>query len=169
MKIIGGVVLMAVIMSVAACQRDELDAHDVCGVDDDRVCHVPFEVVYSHRILMYERDVGLDGVLVVGVDLEPPGATKKMYLLFPSSQRARICNPVSAIRLVPASDEIADELSEAAGGMVSIVGRMKASNQGYWGEMLVSTEFTLIESDKEAFECMAAPPPVLPPLDVQVE
>lgn len=155
--------LLPVIILAASCQHDKRGLDDVCGSGEaQHVCAVPFEVAYAHRGALIDRNIRLEGVLVAGVRPEPPGSKAPVVLLFPSTERARICNPGFAIELVSASSEIASQLVDAGGGLVSVAGRLKRSEKDHWAELEVMTAPALISSDREDFDCMSAPPPPLP-------
>lgn len=160
-----GVLLMTVVaLATTSCSqfgRDE--SAGVCGsADNNHICAVPFEEIYAHRDAFTERNVRLEGVLAVGVRPEPPGAEIPVMLLFPSMERAKICNPEFAIELVTESSEIENELRSASRGFVSVAGRLQPSTKGHWSKMEITTPPALINSEKGNFQCMAGPPPPPP-------
>jgi len=162
--IIGYLLIAATALATASCDRMEPQgASGICAsVGANHVCAVPFEAIYAQREVLTDRAIRLDGVLVVGVRPEPPGSQTPVMLLFPSMERARICNPEFAIELVPSSEEIANELRNASGGFVSVAGRLQPSTKGHWSQMEITTPPALVNSEKGNFQCMAAPPPPPP-------
>lgn len=161
---IGTLLIATVVLATPSCARiDHHQADDICGsTDASHVCTVPFEAIYSHREVLANRNVRLEGVLVVGIRPEPPGSEIPVMLLFSSMERARICNPELAIELVTASAEIANELKNASGGFVSVTGRLQPSAKGHWGQMEITVPPALVNSEKGNFQCMTTPPPPPP-------
>lgn len=161
---IRALLVAATALATASCDR--MEPHGVSGIcasaSADHVCAVPFEAIYSQREVLTNRAIRLDGVLVVGIRPEPPGSETPVMLLFPSMERARICNPEFAVELMPSSKEIANELRNASGGFVSVAGRLQPSSKGHWRQMEIKVPPALINSEKGDFQCMAAPPPPPP-------
>lgn len=163
-----GITLLVVIIVLAttiSCDRVGSNANSgVCASTNvEHVCTVPFEAVYSQRETLFNRSIRLDGVVVVGVRPEPPGSKTPVILLFPSIERARICNSKLAIELVPFSKEIDNALKNANGEFVSVAGLLRQSSKGNWSQMEVTTLPALISSEKYDFQCMTSAPPPLTP------
>jgi hypothetical protein len=158
------ILVVAVALVTSSCgQTGRQESVSVCeNAGADHVCAVPFEVVYSGREALIGRNVRLEGVLVVGVRPEPLGSEIPVMLLFPSMERARICNPKFAIELVPAVSGVANELRDANGGIVSVAGRLTSSAKGHWGELKVEARPALVFSEKSDIRCMTPPPPLEP-------
>lgn len=154
------------VVTLAATSCAQVDRHEPAGIcgstEQNHVCALPFEVTYSHREALTNRNVRLEGVLVVGVRPEPPGSENPVMLLFPSMERARICSPEFAIELVTASAEITSELRDASGGVVSVAGRLEPSEKGHWSQLEVADSPALISSERGGFQCMTLPPPPPP-------
>lgn len=159
----GGLLIAATALAAVSCFRmAPHGAPDICSnVSAGHVCAVPFEVMYAQRETLSGRLIRLDGVLVVGVRSEPPGSETTVALLFPSMERARMCNPEFAIELLASSKQVADDLRNASGRFVSVVGRSRPSPRGHWSQLEVMTPPALVSSEQEDFQCMTAPPPPL--------
>lgn len=159
-------VLLTAVAVIAAASCDQTPPHGASGIcadaKADYICAVPFEAIYSEREALTDRSIRLDGVLVVGLRPEPPGSEVPVMLLFPSIERAKICNAQFAIELVPSSAEIAIALRSADGGFVSVAGPLHPSRKGHWGEMKIKVAPALIGGEKRKFECMTTPPPPPP-------
>lgn len=164
MNVMIGTFLIAAMGLATACERFENDGStDICeGVDTKHVCALPFEAVYSYRQVLVDRDIRLDGALVIGIRPEPPGSQTPVMLLFPSMERARICNPAFAIELLTTSDEIVNELREANGGFVSVAGRLQPSSRGHWSQLDVAVSPISLSSERWDLNCMSVLPPMLP-------
>lgn len=165
MKNLVGIALMLLAsLPTASCQRyDYREKAGICdGAEADHVCLVPFEALYFDREHLMGRNVRLEGVLIVGATPEPPGSEEPVMLLFPSMERASICNPQLALELLPASAGIVAELRDAHGTYISATGRLQPSKRGHWSEMQITRPVSPISSAKGDFYCMSVPPPPPP-------
>lgn len=148
----------------ASCHRyDPREGTGICdGTEADHVCSVPFEALYFDREHLTNRNVRLQGVLIVGTRPEPPGSEEPVMLLFPSMERASVCNPQLALELLPASARIAAELRDAHGTYISLAGTLQPSKRGHWSQMEITTSVSPSNSAKGEFYCMSVPPPPPP-------
>lgn len=150
--------------STVSCQRhDNREIGGICdGTEAGHVCLVPFEALYFDRAHLAGRHLQLEGVLIVGTRPEPPGSEEPIMLLFPSMERAAICNPKLALELVPESANNAADLRDAHGTYISVTGRLQPSKKGLWSEMQLVRPVSPISSVKGEFYCISAPPPPPP-------
>jgi hypothetical protein len=159
----GALLIAAVILATASCGKTRANNDsDICATEDqNHVCVAPFAALYSHRQALVGRNIRVEGVVVVGVRPEPPGSSIPVVLLFPSAERARLCNPELAVELV-ASRDLADELSVVSGGFVSVAGKLQLSQKGHWSELVVTAAPSLLGGERGEFACMKAAPPAPP-------
>lgn len=133
-------------------------AVSVSPCDDVReegyVCTVPFELVYSQREQLTGRLISIDGVLVAGLSPDSVDSTTPLYLLYSSSERARACNPVISIELIPTSRAVEESLRNSSGWLVSVVGRLRVSKSGRWAELEVMQEPALGAGMKGEVSCL---------------
>jgi hypothetical protein len=158
-----GLLTTAIATALAvSCDRIE-DVPSICQKSDvSHVCLVPFEALYTQRDNLAGQLIRLDGVLVSGARSEPPGSELPVILLFPSVERAEMCNPGLAVELLTTSEKVLDGFRKADGGFVSVVGKLQQSHRGHWSQMQVVSAPTLISSEQHDLSCMKTPPPPKP-------
>lgn len=161
--------MLLVSFSTVSCQEyDNREVGGICdGAEAGYVCLVPFEALYFDRGYLEGHHLQLEGVLIVGTRPEAPGSEEPIMLLFPSMERAAICNPKLALELVPESANSAAELRDAHGTYISVTGRLQPSKRGAWSEMQLVRPVSPISSAKGEFSCMSVPPtpPPEPPTE----
>jgi hypothetical protein len=149
---------------VAACQPKSVQSKlgDPCDPKEPYICTVPFEVIYSDRDALEDRVISVDGVLGAGYQMEPPGSTEHLFVLFSSFERARVCNAKLAVELVSQSTEIDNRLQKYSGYIVTIQGKLHRSDSQAWAKLEVTEVGSPVVEEKQQISCMGPRPPASP-------
>jgi hypothetical protein len=141
----------------------ECKAADFCKeISGKKICDVPFEAVYSNRSDLIEKRISIDGVLLAGVGGE--FASVPTVLLFPSVEKAQVCDHAFAIEIVVDSKSLFDKLKISSGKIVNISGVLRRSGNGHWATLEITREPSILQERHELYPtCLKAPPPPPPP------
>jgi hypothetical protein len=151
-------------MSSAGCVRNERAAQGPCDqLAPHHVCSIPYELLYSDRAALLGKLVRIEGVLVVGVQAEPPGSTVPAMALFASAERAQACNLEHAVRIEVTSAQVAEQFAALDGWHVSMTGRLRPADAGGWLTLETDREPSLTTGTQLDLPYCLKPPPPPPP------
>ena len=150
------------VLPASSCSHSAVVENSCAAGDGAGICHAPFEAIYSSREKLMNHNVRLDGVLIVGFRSDPPESQKLIALLFPSAERAQMCNPKFAIEVVANSDSLSDALEDYSGRFVSVAGRLTHGKFGAWARIELARPPALLSGEKIESSCMQTPPPTPP-------
>jgi len=165
------------LFSCDLCAENDGVIDDVCGYGKEgALCKIPFDLVYTHRKSFVGRKIQLNGFLLAGSQFESSSSNESLILLFPSTERAEICEIRYAIEIFPDSDQMLNELIGLSGWVVSISGEFHRNLTGHywssgrfwsvsrhWGGIDVSSEPVRIFNNMENLSRNCLVPPVPPP------
>ena len=151
--------VLVIFLMCASCQYSSRASQDICHVDDGvHVCHVPFEAIYVHREKLINRLVRLDGYLVARYSSAPVGEVGGgLFLLFSSREHAESCVSDLAVELDMSATQVHGPMEEIDGWMVSVVGRLEASEDRSWASLKVLAPPSIIGAQRHVFSCLRNP------------
>jgi len=134
---------------------------DICPDEYPIVCSTPFEAVYSYRRHLVGKPINLQGFLVAETRRDMNLTSERTMLLFSSFEHAIICNIRFAIKIIPASDDIAEELEKHYGQFIHIWGWFERNQENhYWGHLKVRRwHSSFFEHEGANSACISTSPP----------
>lgn len=150
--------LLAMLTTLLGCSADGKDRKlsaisDPCqSLGSNYVCEVQFERVYVNSELLAGRNIKLDGIIVVGMD----ALGHEEMAIFPSAERANLCNLIYALRLKSDDKAIVEEVRLSSGMHVQVAGKFNPGNarNDFWGEINLIRPPSLISGVKHDLSCL---------------
>lgn len=148
-----------------SCNGADSNPERLCrNLNQNQICGLPFEAALLKRGELLGRNIRVAGFLVIGVESEPPGSSRPVMLLFPSLERANLCDLNSALELTDSTGKIYEKMKQNNGAGVSVAGKFDFSSGKYWAKIDMSSEPSLIFNNQNSSidNCMMPPPHMLP-------
>jgi len=136
--------LFFLLMSAPTSANQEFDFFDdVCkSYNKNHSCSLRFETIYAYRDFLIGANIYIEGILITKSNSLPKEESPPLMLLFPSTERAKMFDAISAIEIVlPPQEDMIDASyqkieSQPNIRFTSVLGKFSLHPGGkYWGRI----------------------------------